>query len=121
MLRVIKACTLNDSKEFDYLLMHTKTYAKALIVCPLKPHEIGIRYRMIYNACVSYPLSMTSLTETQIIQLHRAIIPRTLARMWHQRTIARGIIFGTNSQKGSDLLISDQNKAPKKYVEQQSI
>ena len=59
MLGVIKTCSMNDSKEFNYLLAHTKTYAKASIVCPLKPHEIWIGYRTIYNACISYPLSST--------------------------------------------------------------
>ena len=100
ILGVIKAITMNDSEEFDYLLAHTKTYSKASIVCPLKPHEIWIGYQMIYSAFIRYPLSMTSLSETQVTQLHRAIVPRTLARMGYQRTIPRGIVFGTKFSGG---------------------
>ena len=118
MLGVIKACTMNDSKEFEYLLSHTKTYAKASIVCPLKPHEIWIGYQTIFNACISYPLSMTSLSDTQITQLHRAIILRTLSRMGFQRTIPQGIVFGTKYLGGLGFTHIGAKQTAQKYAEQ---
>lgn len=72
---------------------------------------------MIYNACISYPLSTTPLTETLITQLHRAIIPKTLARMGYQRTISWGIVFGTKFSGRLGFTHIGAKQSPPKYAE----
>ena len=62
------------------------------------------RIQQNLQPCITYSLSVTSLDNSQIAQLHREIIPNTLPRIGYQRSFPTSIMFGSKYLGGLEIM-----------------
>ena len=92
-LGTYQGTTKQQKKQFEDLDAKAKAHTRAITLSSVSHSGAWIYYKSCYLASVGYPLATTYLSDKQLHDLQKTMIPATLSKMGYMRTTSHNLVF----------------------------